>query len=149
MIRKAENKDVSGIMELVKEAHSKSISQFVKLDPKTVRTNVQVCILSAEHFVLVVELDGKIEGVLIGVTHQLWYSRAKQATDLFFYVTYEGTGWGAKLMRRFISWAKDNPGVKEIMIGITSGIGDADRTKRLYERMGAMRIGDTFVVPQE
>ncbi len=149
MIRKAENKDVSGIMELVKEAHSKSISQFVKLDPKTVRTNVQVCILSAEHFVLVVELDSKIEGVLIGVTHQLWYSRAKQATDLFFYVTEEGTGWGAKLMRRFISWAKDNPGVKEIMIGITSGIGDADRTKILYERMGAMRIGDTFVVPQE
>ena len=52
-------------------------------------------------------------------------------------------------MRRFISWAKDNTGVKEIMIGITSGIGDAERPKRLYERMGAMRIGDTFVVPQE
>tara|TARA_R100000656_G_C3925301_1_gene123695 strand:- start:230 stop:679 length:450 start_codon:yes stop_codon:yes gene_type:complete len=149
LIRKAENKDISGIMDLVKEAHSRSVSQFVKLDPQTIRKNVQICILSAEHFVLVVELDGKIEGTLIGVTHQLWYSRRKQATDLFFYVTDTGTGWGAKLMRRFISWAKDNPGVKEIMVGITSGIGDADRTKRLYERMGAVRIGDTFVVPQE
>ena len=105
--------------------------------------------LSAEHLVMVVELDGKIEGVLIGVTHQLWYSRKKQATDLFFYVTVEGIGWGAKLMRRFISWAKDNRGVKEIMLGTTSGIGDIERTKKLYERMGAVRIGDTFVLPKE
>ena len=112
MIRKAENKDISGIMELVKEAHSNSISRFVKLDSKTLRTNVQVCVLSAEHFVVVAELDGKIEGAMIGVTHQLWYSRKKQATDLFFYVTEEGIGVGANLMRRFISWAKDNPGVK-------------------------------------
>ena len=149
MIRKAENKDVSGIMELVKEAHTHSISRFVKLDPKTLRTNIQVCVLSAEHFVVVVELEGKIEGVMIGVTHQLWYSRKKQATDLFFYVTENGIGWGAKLMRRFIGWAKDNPGVKEIMLGTTSGIGDAERTKKLYERMGAVRIGDTFVLPQE
>ena len=149
MIRKAENKDVSGIMVLVKEAHTQSISRFVKLDPKTLRTNIQVCVLSAEHFVVVVELEGKIEGAMIGVTHQLWYSRKKQATDLFFYVTENGIGWGAKLMRRFIGWAKENPGVKEIMLGITSGIGDAERTKKLYERIGAVRIGDTFVLPQE
>ena len=149
MIRKAENKDVSGIMELVKEAHSHSISRFVKLDHKTLRTNVQVCILSSEHFVVVAELDGKIEGAMIGVTHQLWYSKKKQAADLFFYVTEKGIGVGANLMRRFISWAKDNPGVKEIILGVTSGIGDSERTKKLYERMGAMRIGDTFVLPQE
>jgi GNAT superfamily N-acetyltransferase len=83
------------------------------------------------------------------VTHQLWYSRKKQAADLFFYVTDNGKGWGAKLMRRFISWAKDNRGVKEIMLGINSGIGDSDRTRKLYERMGATRIGDSFVLPQE
>tara|TARA_R100000687_G_C6382301_1_gene133227 strand:- start:147 stop:596 length:450 start_codon:yes stop_codon:yes gene_type:complete len=149
MIRVAENKDVTGIMELAKEAHKESISRFVPLDPKILRTNVQVCVLSAEHLVMVVELDGKIEGVLIGVTHRLWYSKKKQATDLFFYVTVEGIGWGAKLMRRFISWAKDNRGVKEIMLGTTSGIGDVERTNKLYERMGAVRIGDTFVLPKE
>ena len=149
MIRKAENKDVSGIMKVVKEAHTKSISKNVSLDPKTLRTNIQVCVLSSEHFVVVVELDGEIEGALIGVTHQLWYSRKKQAADLFFYVTDNGKGWGAKLMRRFISWAKDNRGVKEIMLGINSGIGDSDRTRKLYERMGATRIGDSFVLPQE
>jgi len=136
-------------MGVVKEAHTKSISNNVPLDPKTLRTNIQICVLSAEHFVVVVELDGEIEGALIGVTHQLWYSRKKQAADLFFYVTEKGRGWGAKLMRRFISWSKENRGVKEIMLGINSGIGDKDRTRTLYERMGAVRIGDSFVLPQE
>jgi len=149
VIRKAEFKDISEIMGVAKEAHQRSLSSFVPIDPKILRNNLQVCILSAEHFVVVVELNGKIEGVLIGVTHQLWYSKKKQAADLLFYVTEEGTGWGAKLMRRFISWAKENPGVKEIMLGTTSGIGDTERIKKLYERMGAVRIGDTFVIPQE
>ena len=149
MIRKAEFKDVSGIMEVAKDAHEKSLSNSVAIDPKTLRNNLQVCILSAEHFVLVVELEGEIEGVFIGVTHQLWYSKKKQATDLFFYVTEKGTGWGAKMMRRFISWAKESPGVKEIMLGISSGIGDADRTRKLYERMGAVKIGDNFILSQE
>ena len=88
--------------------------------------------------------------MVIGVTHQLWYSRKKQATDLFFYTSesIRGDGWGTKLMRRFISWAKDNPGVKEIMLGVSSGI-ETDRTKTMYERMGAIRIGENYVIPQE
>ena len=96
-----------------------------------------------------VELDGKIEGVLIGVTHQLWYSRKKQATDLVLLCDrVEGIGWGAKLMRRFISWAKDNRGVKEIMLGtLLLVLVMLERTNKLYERMGAVRIGDTFVLP--
>ena len=136
-------------MEVAKDAHEKSLSNSVAIDPKTLRNNLQVCILSAEHFVLVVELEGEIEGVFIGVTHQLWYSKKKQATDLFFYVTEKGTGWGAKMMRRFISWAKENPGVEEIMLGISSGIGDKDRTRTLYERMGGVKIGDNFILSQE
>tara|TARA_R110002020_G_scaffold108418_1_gene251298 strand:- start:1215 stop:1664 length:450 start_codon:yes stop_codon:yes gene_type:complete len=149
LIRKAEFKDVSGMITVVKEAHSKSVSNVVPLDSETLRKNMQVCVLSPEHFVLVVELDGEVEGLFIGVTHQLWYSRKKQASDLFFYVTEKGTGWGARLMRRFITWAKGNRGVKEIMLGINSGIGDSERTRKLYERMGAVKVGDSFVLPQE
>ena len=150
MIRKAVNQDVSKIVDLCKEAHEESKITTAPLDPKTLRTNVQICVLSAEHLVMVVEVDDKIECMIIGVTHQLWYSRKKQATDLFFYTSQRirGEGWGAKLMRRFIGWAKDNPGVKEIMLGVSSGI-ETDRTKTMYERMGAIRIGENYVIPQE
>jgi len=151
MIRKAQNKDLSKIVTLSKEGHAESVITTAPLDVKTLRTNLQICILSAEHLVLVVDIEDEIKGIMIGVTHQLWYSRKKQATDLFFYVSpsARGGGWGTKLMRRFISWAKENPGVKEIMLGISSGLDDVDRTKTLYERMGAIRIGENYVIPQE
>ena len=151
MIRKAENKDISKIVSLCKEGHKESVITTAPLDVKTLRKNIQICILSAEHLVLVVDLEDEIRGIIIGVTHQLWYSRRKQATDLFFYVdrSVRKDGWGTKLMRRFISWAKENPGVKEIMLGISSGLDDTDRTKTLYERMGAIRIGENYVIPQE
>ena len=149
MIRKAKEGDITRIIEICKEAHELSISKDVPLDVKILRKNIQVCILSREHLVLVVELDDCVEGIFIGVPHQLWYSRRKQATDLILYVTDNGKGWGAKLMRRFIGWAKENPGVKEIMLGISSGIGDSERNKKLYERMGAVKIGDNFILPQE
>ena len=64
-------------------------------------------------------------------------------------MTDKGTGWGAKMMRRFISWARKNRGVCEILLGTDSGIGDSNRTKKLYERMGAIKIGDSFMLPQE
>jgi hypothetical protein len=146
MIRQALDRDITGIVKVVQEAHERSISKAVPLDVKTLRKNIQVCVLSAEHLVLIVELDDKIEGAFIGVTHQLWYSRQKQSADLFFYVTEKGTGYGANLMRRFITWSKKNNGVKEIVLGISSGIGDSNRVKQLYERMGATRVGDNFVV---
>jgi len=149
MIREAEFKDISGIISVVKDAHGKSISISVPLDSKVLRKSLQVCILSREHYVLVVDLGGSIEGAFIGVTHQIWYSRKKQAADLFFYVTEKGKGWGAKMMRRFITWASEDTGVKEIMLGINSGIGDPERTRKLYERMGAIKIGDSFVLPKE
>ena len=61
----------------------------------------------------------------------------------------KGSGGVSKMMRRFISWATETRGVKEIMLGINSGIGDAERTRKLYERMGAIKVGDSFVLPQE
>ena len=96
----------------------------------------------------VVDVAGSVEGVFIGVTHQLWYSRKKQSTDLFFYVTDKGRGWGSSLLRAYIRWARTNKGVAEITLGITSGIGDMNRTRQLYERMGAIKIGDSFIFPQ-
>ena len=148
MIRSAKNSDIKKIVDIVKEAHQLSVSKKVPLDEKTLEKNLQICILSREHLVNVVDV-GSIEGVFIGVTNQLWYSRKKQAADLFFYVTDKGKGWGASLLRRYIQWARTNTGVSEISMGVSSGIGDIERTSKLYERMGAVRTGNNFVLPKE
>ena len=149
MIRVANNSDIPQIIKVCKEAHQLSISKDVPLDEGILRKNTQVCILSAEHLVNVVEIGGAIEGVFIGVANQLWYSRKKQATDLFFYTTDKGKGWGSSLLRRYIQWARFNKGVAEITLGVMSGIGDMERTKKLYERLGAVKVGDSYVLPKE
>ena len=149
MIRIAKNSDIKQIIRVCQEAHQLSLSKDVPLDENILRKNIQVCVLSAEHLVNVVDIDGTIEGVFIGVTHKLWYSRKKQAVDLFFYVTDKGRGWGTIMLRAYIRWARLNNGVAEIILGVTSGIGDMDRTRKLYERMGAIKMGDSFILPKE
>ena len=149
MIRIAKNSDIKQIIGVCQEAHQSSLSKDVPLDEKVLWKNLQVCVLSAEHLVNVVDIGGTIEGVFIGVTHQLWYSRKKQAVDLFFYVTDKGRGWGTTMLRAYIRWARLNNGVAEIILGVTSGIGDMDRTRKLYERMGAIKMGDSFILPKE
>ena len=149
MIRVAKTSDIKQIIKVCKEAHQLSVSKDVPLDDKILWKNLQICILSAEHQVNVVDVAGSVEGVFIGVTHQLWYSRKKQSTDLFFYVTDKGRGWGSSLLRAYIRWARMNKGVAEITLGITSGIGDMNRTRQLYERMGAIKMGDSFILPKE
>ena len=149
MIRIAKNSDIKQIIRVCKEAHQLSISNEVPLDEKILWKNIQVCVLSAEHIVNVVDVAGSVEGVFIGVTHQLWYSKKKQSTDLFFYVTDKGRGWGSSLLRAYIRWARTNKGVAEITLGITSGIGDMNRTRQLYERMGAIKMRDSFILPKE
>ena len=149
MIRIAKNSDIKQIIRVCQEAHQLSLSKDVPLDENILRKNIQVCVLSAEHLVNVVDIDGTIEGVFIGVTHQLGYSIKKQAVDLFFYVTDKGRGWGTIMLRAYIRWARLNNGVAEIILGVTSGIGDMDRTRKLYERMGAIKMGDSFILPKE
>ena len=149
MIRIAKNSDIKQIIRVCKEAHQLSLSKDVPLDEKVLWKNIQVCVLSAEHLVNVVDIGGTIEGVFIGVTHKLWYSKKKQAVDLFFYVTDKGRGWGTIMLRAYIRWARLNNGVAEIILGVTSGIGDMDRTRKLYERMGAIKMGDSFILPKE
>ena len=118
MIRAAKNSDIKQIIRVCKEAHELSISNDVPLDEKILWKNIQVCVLSAEHLVNVVDVAGSVEGVFIGVTHQLWYSKKKQSTDLFFYVTDKGRGWGSSLLRAYIRWARTNKGVAEITLSL-------------------------------
>lgn len=145
MIRKAKFSDIKEIIRICKEAHEKSISFHVPIDDKEATRSLQIVINSRDHCCFVTEIDGNIEGVMIGVSNPLWYSRKKQAADLLLYVTEKGKGTGTFLMRRYISWAKKQPGVKEIMIGTVSGI-EYERTCKLYERMGAEKIGAIYYI---
>lgn len=145
IIRTGKFADINGIIRVCHLAHKNSISSHIPIDDKELRKSLQIIVNSREHCCFVTEVDGSIEGVMLGVSNPLWYSRKRQASDLFLYTTEKGKGTGQFLMRRFISWAKKQPGVREIMLGTNSGI-DFERTRKLYERMGAKKIGDAFYI---
>lgn len=145
MIRQGRFSDIKGIIKVFEEAHDKSVSFHVPINIKELTKSLQIIINSREHCCFVTEIDGQIEGVMLGVSNPMWYTRMRQATDLFLYTTDKGKGTGAWLMRRFISWAKRQPGVKEIMVGVSSGI-DYERTIELYKRMGAKQVGAMFYI---
>ena len=145
MIRQGLFKDIKGMMPLMKEAHDKSLWSDVPVDDKILRHTLQVVVNSREHCCFVTEIDGKIEGVMIGLTNQMYFSKKKEAVDLFVYTSDKAMGTGHLLMRRYISWAKKQAGVVKICMGTNSGI-DQDKSKRLYELMGAKHIGDLFMI---
>jgi len=143
VIRKATYKDIKGLVDLCKEAHSKSVNEQLPVDNKTLIKSLQVIVLSREHCCYVTEVDGRIVGAIIGVTHQSWFSKKKQASDLFFYTSERGRGSGPFLFRRFVTWVRKESGAKQIILSTDSGI-DSERTSELYTRMGCKKIGDVF-----
>lgn len=96
------------------------------------------CVADARCLALVAERDGKLTGALLAMTQQLWFSKAKEATDLLTYAEHPGDG--VALLRFFLKWARRQPRVEVITLAQSSGI-EIERLRRLYERLGLKTIG--------
>lgn len=143
-IRDAVLDDIPGLVALAREAYAKS--SWIKVEP--VETDFMAVmrrlIADSRYCLFVAVKDGQVVGALAGLSDELFYSRKKYATDLWFYVSEEGKGSGVWLLKRFINWAK-RPGVVEISVAISSGI-DESRTGKLYERIGLEPVGTIYGV---
>lgn len=98
---------------------------------------------SPAHFFYVLETGDEIVGALVGMVAPIWWSRDEVATDLFFYVAPEYRGHGIHLLKRFIAWAKGFDSVRRIFLSISI---DNERAAQLYERVGFVRNGNSFVM---
>lgn len=97
-------------------------------------------------FVLVSEVDGKVEGFIIGFLDQV-YPCLKQmvATDLLFILTENADARDAREMLLAIqTWAAENPKVIELRLGVMGAIKDWERTSKLYTRLGFEQCGGIF-----
>lgn len=89
----------------------------------------------------VTERDGKLTGLIVGIAEQLWFSRARYATDLLFYSEHPGDG--RKLLKLFLAWAWKVPGVVEVTMAQSSGMKSVGS---LYRREGLQRVGGLFTM---
>jgi len=144
MIRKARHSDTDRIIEIAKQEVLKSRYSHIETDDEVFKAYMLSFLLSPQAEVWVAEVDGIIEGVLVGVYGQTYFSRANFVTDKFFLVTEKGSGLGIRLFRAFLSWAKKQPNVAAIELTLTAGMPDQERTAEMYKKFGFVEAGNTF-----
>ncbi len=140
MIRKAKAVDVHQVISLCTELHAKSSYSHIPIDNDKFKRLFVSMVFSNQSFIWVAEYDGEITAVLMGMVDEVFFSKKKYATDLLFH-SKRGGGY---LVRRFIKWAKEQKNVVDILVGVSSDVGDAKRVGALYEALGLKHSGGIY-----
>lgn len=90
------------------------------------------------------EEERGITGVLVGATEELWYSRERYAIALLVFALRPGAG--RQMVRRFVSWALEEAGVRQVALDTSFGHVAGRRAEKVYERIGLPRAGGAFIV---
>jgi hypothetical protein len=96
--------------------------------------------------VLVDEVDGELLGVLAGQVMKWSFVDLRYATDIAFFVEENHPVTAVKLLRTFIYWARQQPNVREVLVNVTHGLGDMERMKTMYEKLGMRHVGGSFSI---
>lgn len=140
MIRRAESKDFDAIMALGRELHEK-IGGLPEIDDRGCRMLLAGSLAHKRRLILVSERNGVITGFMFCMVEELFYSKAKYASDVILYAN-DGFS-GALMVRRFMRWAK-TMSVAQIQLGVSSGL-NVDRLERLYQKLGLAKAGALFI----
>lgn len=134
-IRPATEADVSAILVLTARMHTES-PRYSKHGFAVDKAEQLIRFLIANQVVFVADRDTELIGFFAGVITEHYLSLDKYATDIGVYVTPEHRGGStfARLVFAFEKWAKEHE-VRELVLGVSTEI-HADKTVRMYERMG-------------
>ena len=137
MIYKTENHNLSDIESLLVAFVNESVYDR-PVNPEGLKRLVE-----APTTLTVVVYDGvKPVAIFMGYTynHPMFY--AKFSADLILYVVPEhrGTPIAVRLLKMYESWARQQK-VDYMNIGQSTGIGDMDRVRKFYEKLGFKTTG--------
>lgn len=145
LIRRGRFQDIPRLVELMSDAHARSIYDDQPVDMKLFKELVFEGLRSGNQEIFIAEIDGRAEGFLLGLTDRLYHiCRNRYATDLFFIVSDAGRGAAPGLIDAFCAWAKKQPRVVEIWLGVTTAISDPERVGKLYRRKGFAISGNIY-----
>jgi len=121
------------------------IGYFCDIDPdqdKAVQA-FETFAVRPDYFYWVIERDGVINGVFIGLIAPIWWTWGDIANDLFFYVAPSSRGHGLKLINAYINWAKGFDSVRKIYLNVST---DDERVIKLIEQLGFKPAVKGFVM---
>lgn len=138
--------DRYAIADLLREMFQQSQWADMELDEGRAMHAVDQFIVAPSVFCQVlVKDDGDLVGVLIGNVVPSWWFFGEVAQDIAVYVLPSYRGHGLKLVRAFEAWAAEFESVKLVQCSVMFGGEQANRTGRLYTRMGFDELGGNFV----
>ena len=141
-VRAAKMDDIEAMVALGKIGHARSALSKYEYDEGKSKLLAARLICTRRACVLVAEANGKIVGFLLGLAEDHFYAKMSYASDV---VTYADTpGSGIRLLRAFEKWAFEERKVDQLMMGVTFGGDEADRTASLYRRLGFTAVGGIF-----
>ena len=144
MCRVARVEDVDAIYRLGLEIHGESRFKVMNVDETKAKHFFRMCVEQDCYLALVVEVEGEIVGVFIGMVMEHFFSYDKQSSDLLLFVTksMRSRGLAKVFIEHYIEWAESN-GAKLIQAGVSTGIATDDSTE-MYKKLGFSVFGSLF-----
>lgn len=141
-IRTATPDDVFDILILAKE-FSKEAPQSHKWNKEKTEQFILSALQNTNMTIFVIDVDGEIEGALVGLLSELYMSYTVQATELAWFVSkdYRGKPASLKLIKAFEKWAKES-GANQVGMGDIEGISSLEK---LYNRLGYKRAETVYL----
>lgn len=143
MIRRATHDDWIQFQEVGLKLHGQSQFKDIPVDTQVLFKQFLVSLSRHDMRLWVAERDGRLTGFLLGAAPEFWWCRDRYATDLAFYC--EDPRDVRPMLRAFEAWAWAVPRVKNVTLGVSSGMSMVDRIGSLYEHLGYSRVGGLYV----
>lgn len=153
--RVAKFADIPQIVDVMQDAHRLSRdAHLTTFDETEAKQLLMRCIQRHGHtnylgtLVMVSEspVNREIRGFMIGILDQVHPClKELKATDLFFIMQPDAPLRDArKMLLSLIDWARDNPKVIKILLGMTDDLADPEKVSRLYESVGLESCGGMY-----
>lgn len=140
MIREATAADIPSILIISKQFGDEAPATH-NCDLDKVEAMVRFCIYDDNAVVYVMEIDGNIIGVIVGVVAEMWTSYDVSATEVAWFVDKNYRGRGAlKLLRAFEDWAEWKE-ADYITVADIEGIANLEP---LYKRKGYSKVETSY-----
>lgn len=144
-IRRAVPEDWPDLLRMGKAAHRESAYAALPFDEsRALAAARRYFDRSERHGFWLALRHGRPAGFLAGVIEEYYFSEARLARDVVFYVDPEARGSAAarRLVQAFAAWAEALK-VSEVQIGVTSGR-KPDRAGHFLQRLGYMPSGHLY-----
>lgn len=135
IVRPAEWGDLDRVVEMLRAFHAEAEKEAqAPFSEEAVWLTCRGMLDSEAAFLGLLEAAEGPVGVLGGLCHRLWYSTARAAQEVFWYVEPRHRGQGVRLLRAFEAWARERGVGHPAMIGLANE--RSEGMDRLYRRLG-------------